>query len=548
MAFDLDHDWQGNLATPRARIGERAKTRLLIVLSIIWICMGLVGHEPWKPDESQSISIVKSMLQGENLLTPIAVGQVKMETPPLYHWTATLTAKALSPVLSTHDAARIATGLWMTITLLMVGMIGRELWGYGTGRQTTFIFLGSFGLVLTAHLLMPQVAGLAGAAMGFYALALANRRPYRASVLLGSGLGISFLALGLTSALIIALTALTLGLLFPNWRTKRYLIVLAFAALFATPWIALWPLLTWVYAPDSLLQWWQFSISELGNFNYWYYLKTLSWYALPALPLALWGLWYYRIDLLRQQRFQLPIVFFLISLLLIGSIENTRETNALVFLLPLAAIAGGSVETLKRGAAGLLNWFGLMLFGTIAFLIWIGWFAMQTGWPAKLNERMQFLSGVSEPVFGFIGFVFALAITFIWLLVINRSRRSNRAAVTDWAVGCTMVWSLLMCLWLPWIDSARSYADVMRGISTALPPQFNCVQSPNLGSAQTALLDYYADIRPRMTNSKTDCDFYLIQDERGRPAIQPGDDWQLIWSGKRAAERRESFRLYQRIS
>src|SRR5690606_37866414 len=117
MAFDLDHDWQGNLATPRARIGERAKTRLLIVLSIIWICMGLVGHEPWKPDESQSISIVKSMLQGENLLTPIAVGQVKMETPPLYHWTATLTAKALSPVLSTHDAARIATGLWMTITL-----------------------------------------------------------------------------------------------------------------------------------------------------------------------------------------------------------------------------------------------------------------------------------------------------------------------------------------------------------------------------------------------------------------------------------------------
>lgn len=546
MAFDLEHDWQGNLATPRARIGERAKTRLLIVLSIIWICMGLVGHEPWKPDESQTISIVKSMLQGDNLLTPIAVGQTRMETPPLYHLTASATAKVLSPLLDTHDAARLATGLWMAITLLMVGMIGREQWGFGTGRQTTFIFLGSFGLVLTAHLLMPQVAGLAGVAMGFYALALAKRRPYRASVLLGTGLGISFLALGLTPALILLVTAAILALLFPTWRSRSFMIVAAIAALFAAPWLLVWPLLTWLHAPEALLQWWQLSIDGFGGLNYWYYLKTLSWYALPALPLALWGLWYYRASLLREARFQLPVVFFLVSLLLIGSSDNTSETNALVFLLPLAAIAGGSVETLKRGAAGLLNWFGLMLFGTMAFLIWLGWFAMQSGWPAKLNERMQFLSGVSEPVFGWVGFIFAIVITVIWLLVINNSRHSNRAAVTDWAVGCTMVWSLLMCLWLPWIDSARSYEGVMRGISAALPAGYDCLQSPNLGGAQTALLDYYADIRLHTPKRGIACDFYLLQDERGKPAIEPGDDWRLIWEGKRAAERRESFRLYQR--
>lgn len=547
MAFDLDHDWQGNLATPRARIGERAKTRLLIVLSIIWICMGLVGHEPWKPDESQTISIVKSMLQGDNLLTPVAVGQTRMETPPLYHLTASATAKALSSLLDTHDAARLATGLWMAITLLMVGMIGRELWGFGTGRQTTFIFLGSFGLVLTAHLLMPQVAGLAGVAMGFYALALAKRRPYRASVLLGTGLGISFLALGLTPALILAVTAIILALLFPTWRSRSFMIVAAVAALFAAPWLLVWPLLTWLHAPEALLQWWQHSIDGFGGLNYWYYLKTLSWYALPALPLALWGLWYYRADLLREARFQLPIVFFLVSLLLIGSSDSTSETNALVFLLPLAAIAGGSVETLKRGAAGLLNWFGLMLFGTMAFLIWLGWVAMQHGWPAKLNERMQFLSGVSEPVFGWVGFIFAVVITVIWLLVINNSRHSNRAAVTDWAVGCTMVWSLLMCLWLPWIDSARSYASVMRGIAAALPEDYGCLQSPNLGGAQTALLDYYADIRPHTPKRGIECDFYLLQNERGKPAIEPGDEWRLIWEGRRAAERRESFRLYQHI-
>lgn len=548
MAFELEHDWQGNLATPRARIGERAKTRLLIILSIIWICMGLVGHEPWKPDESQSISIVKSMLNGENFIAPVAVGDQRMEYPPLYHLSAAGTAKLLSPILNTHDAARLVTGLWMAITLLMVGMIGRELWGYGAGRQTTFIFLGSFGLVLTAHLLRPEVAGLAGSAMGFYALALAKRRPYRAAVLFGSGVGIGFLATGLIAPLTLIATAIILPALFSAWRTKSYLVVLSVAALFAAPWLIIWPLLAWFYAPEVFLVWWQRSIANIDGYNYWYYIKTLSWYALPALPLALWGLWSYRKQLLRDPKFQLPIVFFLTSLALIGTSNSPTETNALIFLLPLAALAGGGVETLKRGAAGLLNWFGLMLFGTMAFLIWLGWFAMQFDWPAKLNERMQFLSGLSEPVMGWVGLIIALAITIVWLLVINNSRRSNRAAVTDWAVGSTMVWSLLMCLWLPWIDSAKSYAGVMHGIAQSVPKQFNCMQSANLGSAQEALLDYYTDIRVNAVQRDVQCDLYLIQDERSSPRIKLNKEWKLIWEGKRAAERRESFRLYQRVN
>jgi 4-amino-4-deoxy-L-arabinose transferase-like glycosyltransferase len=536
MAFELEHDWQGNLATPRARIGERAKTRLLIVLSIIWICMGLIGHEPWKPDESQSISIVKSMLQGEGLVAPIAVGQRGMEHPPLYYLTAAGTAKALSPFLDTHDAARVVTGLWMAVTLLMVGMIGRELWGYGAGRQTTFIFLGSLGLVLTAHLLRPEVAGLAGSAMGFYALALAKRRPYRASALLGSGIGISFLAIGLIPALTLILSAAILPVFFSAWRTRSYLVVTCIAMLFAAPWLLIWPALSWFMTPDIFTGWWQGSIAGVSGTNFWYYIKTLSWYALPALPLAIWGLWHYRARLLNDPRFQLPVLFFLVSFVLIGITNSPTETNALVFLLPLAALAGG-----------LLNWFGLMLFGTLAFLIWLGWFAMQFGWPAKLNERMQVLSGMNDPIFGWLGFIIAIAITVIWLLVINNSRHSNRAAVTDWAVGSTMVWSLLMCLWLPWIDSARSYAGVMLGIGKAVPTEYNCMQSSNLGSAQEALLDYYTDIRIRVARPGVDCHLHLIQDERGKPSIQPGNDWELIWQGKRAAERRESFRLYQRI-
>ena len=125
MAFEIDHDWQGNLATPKARIGEGAKTRLLIVLCAIWIFIGLIGHQPWKPNESTSITIVTSMLNGEGLITPTSISENSIQNPPLYYLSAAAFAKTFSSWLPIHDAARIASGFWMALTLLLVGMIGR---------------------------------------------------------------------------------------------------------------------------------------------------------------------------------------------------------------------------------------------------------------------------------------------------------------------------------------------------------------------------------------------------------------------------------------
>ncbi len=547
MAFELEHDWQESLATPRARIGERAKTRLLIMLCAIWICLGLIGHAPWKPDESQSISIVKSMLHGGSLLAPVAAGQTSIENPPLYYLSAAGLAKLLAPILPMHDAARLTTGLWMAITLLMVGMTGRELWGTGAGRQTTFVFLGSIGLTVTAHLLMPEVAALTGCAMGLYALALAKRRPFRASAILGTGIVISFLATGLLSATIIVASALLLPVLFTAWRTKSYALMLGLSTVIASPVLILWSALCWHAAPTLFHDWWLASINAFHNDNLGYFLKILAWYAWPAFPLALWGLWHYRAELLQKPKFQLLIVFFIVSALLIGFGSNNREIYALPLLLPLAILAGGSIETLKRGAAGALDWFGLILFGIMGFLIWLGWFAMMTGWPAKLAERMQFLSATAEGHFSWVAFIAAATVTFIWLLVVIKAKRSNRSAVTDWAVGITMTWSLLMILWLPWIDSAKSYETMMLSLKKAMPKHYACVTSRNLGDAQTALLDYYTGIRTQAFEQvqRLDCDFYLIQDDRGREKIKPGSDWKLIWYGERKSDRRESFRLYR---
>ena len=549
MAFELEHDWQGNLATPRARIGENVKARLLIVLCALWIFMGLGFHQPWKPDESLSISIVKNMVEGSSLLAPIAVGKTAIESPPLYYWTAAGLAKLLSPIIAVHDAARLANAFWMSITLLMVGMIGRELWGRGVGRQTTFVFIGSLGLIVTAHMLMPEVASLCGCAMGLYALALAKRRPFRASVLLGTGIGISFLAGGLLYAAIILLSAITLPLIFSNWRSKSFAIVFSLSVVAALPWIGAWPILLWYKHPDLWLQWWHSSTTAFDQANYWYCIRTLAWSSWPALPIALWGLWRYRNYLLDKPKFQLLIVFFLISLGLISTGAEDREIYSLPMLLPLAALAGGSVETLKRGAAGLLNWFGLILFGVMSFLIWLGWFAMVTGSPAKLAKRMQILSASLEGHFNLIAFALAVLITLTWLLVILNAKRSNRAAVTDWAVGISMTWTLLMTLWLPWIDSAKSYEKVLLSLQKSMPANYECINSQNFGESQVALLDYYTNLRvqPLEMGHRLSCDLYLIQDERGRQKIEPGKNWKLIWHGKRPADRRESFRLYKQI-
>ena len=545
MRFDLDHDWQGNMSTPRAKVGERAKTHLLLVLCAIWLCMGLVGHSPWKPFESHTISTVKTILDTGNLIAPTSASDADIANPPLYYISAAATSKVLGSVLPLHDAARLASGLWMVITLLMIGMTGRELWGKGFGRQTTFVFIGSLGLVLSAHTLMPAVSSLAGVATAFYALALSKRRPYRASLLLGLGIGVGFLSTGLQPLAIIMFTCIALPCLFGAWRNASYAKVLALSTLVASPFLLVWPLLCQHFYPELFDHWWLASLRQFRHGRHLYFLRTLLWYAWPALPLAVWGGWRYRKQLLIKPKFQLIITFFAMAWVVIG-FGYKNEVFALPLLVPLTIMAGGGIESLKRGTASALNWFGLILFGLTSGLIWLGWLAMMTGSPAKLKERLLFLSGLTQLHFSFIAFISALAVSLIWLLAILRSQHSNRSAATNWAIGMTAVWTLLMTLWLPMIDSARSYQTLFTDLKQALPNQYACLTSNHLGKAQRDLLHYYANIKAQLveTDGALSCDLYLIQDERDREKIAPGKDWKLIWSGKRVAERRESFRLF----
>ena len=59
-------------------------------------------------------------------------GEPHMDKPPLFYMTAALFAK-LFRLLELHDGARLASGFYTALTLLFVGLSGRELFGRGRG-------------------------------------------------------------------------------------------------------------------------------------------------------------------------------------------------------------------------------------------------------------------------------------------------------------------------------------------------------------------------------------------------------------------------------
>ena len=59
--------------------------------------------------------------------------------------------------------------------------------------------------------------------------------------------------------------------------------------------------------------------------------------------------------------------------------------------------------------------------------------------------------------------------------------------------GMTLLWALFTTIWLPYLDSRRSYRTVAESLRTALPRE-GCVASRNLGEAQRALFHYFANL------------------------------------------------------
>jgi 4-amino-4-deoxy-L-arabinose transferase-like glycosyltransferase len=531
------------------------KTTLFLLVCLAWILPGLVGHDPWKIEEAIVFGAVHEMLSTGDWTVFRIAGEPYFEQAPLYLWVAALSAKAFGGVLPLHDAARLASGVFMAATLGLLSAGSRELIGDRAMRVAVLLLIGCLGLLIRAHEMSSDLAGLTGIAAGLYGLALALRRPVLGGAVTGLGMGVAFLGDGCLPLAMLATLVAVLPAVAPAWRSRAYGLTALAAFACAAPLVAAYPMMLGAKAPIWLQFWlnqqsvtrWSDPLSRASLADLVYFVKIMPWYAWPAWPLAAWSVWRSRRMLGTRKAIQLPLVAFAVFLVVLSFFGDAREVNAMPLLLPLVLLGVAELDSVPRGGASALDWFGMTTFFLMAAIIWIGWIAVMTGRPeGALAWIRNEVPGFTYP-FSFIAFAFASLLTLIWLVVAARSLRSTRRALVNWTAGITMVWMLVMTLGVPLVDQARSYRVVSAKLVGAMPPNFHCIASRNLGDAQRALLDYFVGLRAIRVEAPASrrCNALLVQATPERePPVPPG--WRERWRGSRPGDRHEVFILYER--
>jgi hypothetical protein len=134
----------------------------------------------------------------------------------------------------------------------------------------------------------------------------------------------------------------------------------------------------------------------------------------------------------------------------------------------------------------------------------------------------------------------------LWVVLVWRVGRSMRRATMNWAAGVTLIWVLAMTLWLPWLDSGKSYRNMVGALRQSLPKHYQCIAGERLGDGQRAMLHYFGNIITQH-DYKHHCELRLIQgDKLSRPLLNE-TRWEKIWEGSRKGDKNEHYRLYRRV-
>lgn len=515
-------------------LGGAGAALLLLALFAAWLLPGLFGHDPWKPDEAYTFDIVYHIVQNGDWLVPTLAGEPFMEKPPLFFWTAALFAQAFGGALPLHDAARLASLFYVSIALLFT-------WLAADRRVAAPLLLaGCLGAVHHVHQLITDNALLAGMAIGLYGL-----RESRGWAI-GSGAGIAFLSKGLLGPGFLGAIALLLPLLRAwrgSWRTWGWALV-TFA-----PWALVWPWLLYRHSPALFHEW--FWVNNVGRFtrenqlggvlDHWHYAKAFPWFALPAWPLALWSL---------ARRPGLPEVqfgflSFVVMFGVLSAASSARTLYGLPMLIPLALLAAVEIDTLPAWIAWPMEKLAVWASALAGVALWAGWAAFLLGWrPAFLADALPGFGPHIELAL----LAGAAAVTLAWL----GSFALEPRLAARWLAAVALVWGLVMTLWLPAFDHAKSYRGVFTDLAEHRPKVAGCVASRGLGEPQRAMLHYFAGLVTVREESESrrsgtgDCPLFLVE-TAAHQAPQPGAQWRLAWQGARPGDDKEWYWLFARF-
>ncbi|UCU96797.1 hypothetical protein [Hydrogenophaga taeniospiralis] len=564
-----------NPTTP-AIVTQSAVRRLprlaLILFCLAYVLPGFLGREPWKNADVSALGVMLEMASGNSSWwQPQVLGVAADVEGPLPYWLGAVFIRFL-PFLNADSAARIPFALLLALTLVCTWYAVYHLARQKSAQPIAFAFGGEanpvdyarsladagllalvacLGLAQMSHETTPDLARLAMvSALLMAAARLAHaddRHPWR-SVLLWS---VSALALVLSGAPWVAMSlgaGLLLALLVMDRRPGRALHPLLPSA------AALLTLAVGIGAFTGQMNWPTLGLP--AGFDDWRrWGRLLVWFTWPAWPLVLWTLWGWRRQLL-SPHVALPLWTVLVSV--VNSAINADFDRALLLALPaMAALAAFALPTLRRSVSALIDWFTLIFFTICALAIWVIWLAMQTGIPAKPAANVARLAPGFVPEFSLLLFLAGLLATvaWVWLVVwrVGRNRQAIWKSLVLPAAGATLCWLLLMSLWLPLLDFARSYGPVSRSIARLVPTS-SCVLVDGLSQAQIAALQYQGGlqlVRSLENVSLTARCRSMVVSPESQPTLDQRvqlTHWAFRASVSRLSDRKERLLVYRRVA
>jgi 4-amino-4-deoxy-L-arabinose transferase-like glycosyltransferase len=235
------------------------------------------------------------------------------------------------------------------------------------------------------------------------------------------------------------------------------------------------------------------------------------------------------------------------------SVTDFAQRSLLLALPPLATLAAFALPTFRRSAAALIDWFTLLFFSGSAIIIWVIWVAMQTGVPAKTAANVAKLAPGFVPQFSATAFILALAATLAWAWLVRWRTGRQRAALWKTLVlpggGAALCWMLLMTLWLPVLDYARSYVPQVRAISEQVG-QPVCISEIALSRPHIAALRHHGQFNLQPLTGSQPCPWLLASPEAigSLHKIVNLEGWRFIGTLRRPTSASDDLLLYQRIN
>jgi len=178
---------------------------------------------------------------------------------------------------------------------------------------------------------------------------------------------------------------------------------------------------------------------------------------------------------------------------------------------------------------------------------------MLTGFPAKPAANVARLAPGFAMEFSMPAFSAAALATAAWVLVVRW--RLSRHPTVIWkslvlaATGSTLCWLLLMSLWMPLLDFARSYAPISRRIATLVPAGGSCTEVFGLSQAQIAGLRHHGKLDLRLAPSSELCGSLVVAQQAASQMSETLDITQWAFKAKlsRLTDNKESLLLYVRV-